>query len=178
MNATNTTPSPKVGCNAGTQRPPRGWLKVRWSLGWDKWVIIQRFVESKKQNQGNKFPAQESWVVKSETLWMQLVQSPNKTDGDNIVTVVGGHRFQHLEWHILRLRWMLVHSLCAASRMWVTHWSLVIWGGLECWWDSRKRLCFIHVTVTVKIVSDLPYKNINETWNTHASSSSQEALLC
>jgi len=49
-------------------------------------------------------------------------------------------------------------------------------GGLESRPDSRKRLCFIHVTV--KIVLGLPYKTIIKSWNTHASSSSQEALLC
>ena len=70
-------------------------------------------------------------------------------------------------------------SLCAASRMWVRHRSVVmipLEGGLESRRDSRKRLCFIYVTV--KIVLGLTYKIIIESWNTHASSSSQEALLC
>ena len=49
-------------------------------------------------------------------------------------------------------------------------------GGLDSRWDSRKRLCFIHVTV--KTVSGLPYKIVMESWNTHASSSSQKVLLC
>jgi len=69
-------------------------------------------------------------------------------------------------------------SLCAASRMWVRHRSVLIIppeGGLQSRWESWKRLCFIHVTV--QIVSGLPYKIIIESWNTHASSSSQEVLL-
>ena len=74
-----------------------------------------------------------------------------------------------------------VHSLCPVSRMCVSHLSVVIvppegHGGLESGWDSRKRLCFIHVTV--KIVSGLPYNSIIESWKTHAFSSSQAALLC
>jgi len=38
----------------------------------------------------------------------------------------------------------------AASRMWVRHRSVLIVppeGGLESQCDSRKRLCFIHVTI-------------------------------
>jgi len=73
----------------------------------------------------------------------------------------------------------LLLLLCTASWMWVSHRSVVmipLEGGLESRRDSRKRLCFIYVTV--KIVLGLTYKIIIESWNTHASSSSQEALLC
>jgi len=51
--------------------------------------------------------------------------------------------------HVL-LRTSLLLSLCTASRMWVRHRSVVIISPRVVWnsrRDSRKRLCFIHVTV-------------------------------
>ena len=70
-------------------------------------------------------------------------------------------------------------SLCAASRMWVRHQSVVIVppeGGLEFSTGLTKKIVF-YLCHGQQIVSDLPYKIVIESRNTHASSSSQEALL-
>jgi len=70
-------------------------------------------------------------------------------------------------------------SLCAASRIWVMHQSVVIVrpeGGLEFSAGLTKKDCVLFMS-RLKIVSGLPYKIVIESWNTHASSSSQEALL-
>jgi len=69
--------------------------------------------------------------------------------------------------------------MCAASRMWVTHRSVVIvppQGGLEFSAGLTKKIVF-YSCHGQQIVSDLPYKIVIESMNTHASSSSQEALL-
>ena len=54
-------------------------------------------------------------------------------------------------------------SLCAASRMWVRHRSVVIVppeGGLEFRWDSEMCWCFIHVTI--KLVSGTTQRSVIE----------------
>ena len=49
-------------------------------------------------------------------------------------------------------------------------------GGLEFSAGLTKKDCFLIMSRS-KIVSGLPYKIVIESWNTHASSSSQEVLL-
>ena len=62
-------------------------------------------------------------------------------------------------------------SLCAASRMWVRHRSVVIVppeGNLEFRWDSEMCWCFIHVTIN--IVSGTTQRCVMESCITHVSS--------
>ena len=69
-------------------------------------------------------------------------------------------------------------SLCAASRMWVRHRSVVIVppeGDLEFWWDSEMCWCFIHVTI--KLVSGTTRRSVIESCITHVSSSPRETVL-
>jgi len=64
----------------------------------------------------------------------------------------------------------LLLTLCAASRMWVTHRSVVIVppeGGLDSWWDSRQRLCFIHVTVSIVLGFQSDLQDIKSNHKTH-----------
>jgi len=70
-----------------------------------------------------------------------------------------------------------LHSLCAAYRTWVRHWSVVIVpleGGLEFRWDSEMYLCFIHVTS--KLVSGTTRRSVIESCITHVSSSPRETV--
>jgi len=69
-------------------------------------------------------------------------------------------------------------SLCAASRMWVKHRSVVIVpseGGLEFRWDSEMCWCFIHVTI--KLVLGTTQRSVIESCFTHVSSSPRETVL-
>jgi len=70
-------------------------------------------------------------------------------------------------------------SLCAASRMWAPVSGNSSTGG---WFGilggTHEKDCVTVLFMSrLKIVSGLPYKIVIESWNTHASSSSQEALL-
>jgi len=61
-------------------------------------------------------------------------------------------------------------SLCATTRMWVRHRSVVIVpleGGLIFRWDSEMCWCFIHVTI--KLVSGMTPRSVIESCITHVS---------
>jgi len=70
------------------------------------------------------------------------------------------------------------HSLCAASQMWVT--PVISNSSTRGWFGilgrTHEKDCVLFMS-RLKIVSGLPYNIVIESWNTHASSSSQEVLL-
>jgi len=69
-------------------------------------------------------------------------------------------------------------SLCAASRIWDRHRSVVIVppeGDLESRWDSEMCWCFIYVTI--KLVSGTTQRSVIESCIIHVSSSPQETVV-
>jgi len=90
---------------------------------------------------------------------------------------------QALAWSKqISLTSLTLHSLCAASRMWVRHQSLLIVppeGGLEFSAGLTTKIVFQSLFMSrLKVVSGLPYKIVLESWNTHASSSARPYESC